>query len=189
MKYQGCVKFDIEFSNVLSKCLYDKASKLNLTILSSTCNAKFSTCKIFFIDAPTLECATNMLRNEFIKFYKENNFKPTNILYTIKEETIMDTTNGHNADLVKKINYIWARRKEIIENLKLILTTLYRRDKLEANEKGITYNLFNDDFDSFAQVFLTNVCDDVDLEIIIDFVRCKIDYSDKILFSTTKLRY
>ena len=118
-----------------------------------------------------------MLGKKFNQFYKENNFKPFNVVYSIKEDAIMDTTNGHDAKLVEYINYIWCRQSE---SFKPILFALFTRDKDEATEKGIELSMFENNFESFAYEFLQHVCDDVDLGAIIDFIRYREDIPNSI---------
>ena len=182
MKFQGCVNFDVKFQtsttnnyNEIPKSVYEKLSHFHM--LKATCETTFTTYKIFFIEAPTKECATMMLGKKFNQFYKENNFKPFNVVYSIKEDAIMDTTNGHDAKLVEYINYIWCRQSE---SFKPILFALFTRDKDEANEKGIELSMFENDFESFAYEFLQHVCDDVDLGAIIDFIRYREDVPNSI---------
>lgn len=182
MKFQGCVDFDVKFQtnttnnrNEMPKSVYEKVSQLHM--LKATCETTFTTYKIFFIEAPTKECATMMLGKKFNQFCKENNFKPFNVVYRIKEEPIMDTTNGHDAKLVEYINYIWCRQSE---SFKPILFALFTRDKDEATEKGIELSMFENDFESFAYEFLQHVCDDVDLGAIIDFIRYREDIPNSI---------
>lgn len=182
MKYQGCVTFDVKFQTnttnnykEMPKSVYEKLSQFHM--LKATCETTFTTYKIFYIEAPTKECATMMLGKKFNQFCKENNFNPLNIVYSTKEESIMDTTNGHDAKLVEYINYIWCRQSE---SFKPILLALFTRDKDEATEKGIELQMFYKDFSSFAYEFLQHVCDDVDLGAIIDFIRYREDIPNSI---------
>lgn len=182
MKFQGCVYFDVKFQTSttnnryeMPKSVYEKLSQFHM--LKAICETTFTTYKIFFIEAPTKECATMMLGKKFNQFYKENNFKPFNVAYEIKEESIMDTTNGHDAKLVEYINYIWCRKSE---SFKPILFALFTRDKDEATEKGIELSMFENNFSSFAYEFLQHVCDDVDLGAIIDFIRYREDVPNSI---------
>lgn len=173
MKFQGFVYFDVKFQTntttnryEIPKSVYEKLSQFHM--LKATCETTFTTYKIFFVEAPTKECAKMMIGKKFNQFYKENNFNPFNMVYEIKEESVMDTTNGHDAKLVEYINYIWCRQSE---SFKPILLALFTRDKEEANDKGIELSMFENDFSSFAYEFLQHVCDDVDLGVIIDFIR------------------
>ena len=182
MKFQGCVNFDVKFQTIttnnryeMPKSVYEKLSHFHM--LKAICETTFTTYKIFLIEAPTKECATMMLGKKFNQFYKENNFKPFNVVYSIKEDSIMDTTNGHDAKLVEYINYIWCRQSE---SFKPILFALFTRDKDEATEKGIELSMFENDFESFAYEFLQHVCDDVDLGAIIDFIRYREDVPNSI---------
>ena len=189
MKFQGCVNFDVKFQTIttnnryeMPKSVYEKLSHFHM--LKAICETTFTTYKIFLIEAPTKECATMMLGKKFNQFYKENNFKPFNVVYSIKEDSIMDTTNGHDAKLVEYINYIWCRQSE---SFKPILFALYTRDKDEATEKGIELSMFENNFESFAYEFLQHVCDDVDLGAIIDFIRYREDIPNSICKSQRRL--
>lgn len=108
---------------------------------------------------------------------------------------IMDTTNGHNDDLVRDINRRWVEDKEMF---KPILCALYARDIAEitdadsfqieewkewpefrigcATEKWDDYNMralkeMCADWESFADNYLQHIADDQDLEVILMFVR------------------
>ena len=81
---------------------------------------------------------------------------------------VMDTTNAHDADLVKKINFIF-NDEHCEESRKMILFALAQRDKDEVKEKlDITINSTSD-IDKYERELLMNVCDDNDLGIIINF--------------------
>lgn len=135
---------------------------------------KISCNKYFYVWGETKDEAKQVAKKEFECFVKEENIKLTRgYLMAISEDTIINDTNGHNKDLVNKINYIWARVYE--DRFKPILLALYERDKIEAEEKEITFDLFNSSFESFAYEFMMHVCDDVDLEVIIDFIRFRED--------------
>lgn len=80
---------------------------------------------------------------------------------------IMDTTNGHNPDLVKKINILWITGdKELWKN---ILWAIVLRDKEEIEDK-CAINTREDAYD-IADLILMRVCDDADLEMIINYIR------------------
>ena len=81
---------------------------------------------------------------------------------------IMDTTNAHNPDLVKKINNLWITGdKELWKN---ILWALALRDKKEMEDKCIIVKTREDAYD-VADLILMRVCDDADLELIINYMR------------------
>lgn len=129
-----------------------------------TCN------KYFYVCAETKEEAKAVAKKEFECFIQEEKIKLNKgYLMCIKEDIILDTTNSHDKNLVDKINYIWARVNE--DRFKPILIALYQRDKEEAEEKGIEEIDEYTSFDSFAYEFMKSVCDDVDLAVIIDFIR------------------
>lgn len=108
---------------------------------------------------------------------------------------IMDTTNGHNADLVRKINALWVKRKREFEP---ILKALYERDIEEITDHDAflydqwkAWPEYNDgcetnDWSNYntraledlkdhwyyhAENYLQHIADDGDLETIIDFLR------------------
>ena len=116
---------------------------------------------------------------------------------------IMDTTNGHNTELVKEINLKWLKFKKFFRP---ILIALYSRDIDEitnhdafqipkwlafseykvgcASEDWSSYNKrclddMVERWDLFADNYLQHIADDQDLETIITFVRYDVceDYS------------
>ena len=174
MKFNCSVHFSLMFntettndSREYPKSISDKMNKLYLHHNKVTCQVVYSTSTYFTIDAPSKECAAMMCGKKFNEFYKKENLKPFNVTYEIKEADIMDTLNAHDPKLVEHINYIWCRASE---RFKPILFALYERDKVEAEEKDIIVPT-DDNFDSFAYDFLMHVCDDADLETILNFVR------------------
>lgn len=174
MKFECVVDFMLMFntettsdSREYPKSVYDKMSKLHLHHKKVTCQVMYSTFTLFTIEAPSKECAAMMCGKRFNEFSKKENLKPFNVSYEIKEAEIMDTLNAHDPKLVEHINYIWCRTSE---SFKPILFALYERDKVEAEEKDIIAPT-DDNFESFAYEFLKQVCDDADLETILNFVR------------------
>lgn len=149
------------------KSISDKMDKLHLHHNRVTCQVVYTTSTYFKIDAPSKECAAMMCGKRFNEFYRKENLKPFNVTYEIKEADIMDTLNAHDPKLVEHINYIWCRASE---RFKPILFAIYERDKVEAEEKDIVVPT-DDNFESFAYDFLMHVCDDADLETILNFVR------------------
>lgn len=88
--------------------------------------------------------------------------------YKIDFARIMETDNGHNKELVEGINYLYSHGNE--ERLTMIAKTLFERDCEEAEQFGIT-DIDDLDNEDVLHSFLTNVCDDMDLETILKFCR------------------
>ena len=91
---------------------------------------------------------------------------------------IMDTHNGHNANLVEKINAAWKSGR-YNQDFGFIVYSIAQRDYLECEEKfgcdmGNFLSAIIDDCnkDSIHNV-LENICDDQDLETILSFIRYK----------------
>lgn len=82
-------------------------------------------------------------------------------------DEIMNDTNSHNPELVKKINEIWNnfdKRERFIS----IINILISRDYVECANKGVfDVELVADRY----YEYLMHVADDLDLETIISFVR------------------
>lgn len=99
---------------------------------------------------------------------------------TVNEHTdIMDTTNGHNADLVRRINVAWNNKKE---KFSPILIALYERDLHEIfnsdsfqfdewTDECVAYRDLENDWDIHAGNYLQHIANDGDLESILHFVR------------------
>lgn len=93
-------------------------------------------------------------------------------------EEIMDTTNGHDKELVTKINKLWSRERE---RFAAILCALYRRDFEEIYNADSFLGLPNDkmqaadtlirEWDFHAYNYLQHIADDLDLQTIINFIR------------------
>lgn len=92
---------------------------------------------------------------------------------------IMDTGNGHNPELVRHINLLWAKKREAF---KPILCALYRRDAEEilhsdafSMEEGrdVEYvkSYMEDSWDVEATNYLMHIADDTDLECIIKYIK------------------
>lgn len=108
------------------------------------------------------------------KFYELLHGWRENILafeMDIQPDTIMNTTNSHNKELVDKINALWASHGNPYDTdlFKCVIKALFERDIDEANGKELTHEFFERDFEGFMQMFLMNVCDDSDLQWIIDY--------------------
>ena len=87
-----------------------------------------------------------------------------------KYSDIMDTYNGHNEELVRKINAAW-KSKKYHDSFGDILYALACRDMAEWEEK---YNdIIHDSEDAMkhAHEIMEGVCDDWDLETILSFIR------------------
>lgn len=92
---------------------------------------------------------------------------------------IMNVNNGHNPDLVRKINMLWAQRGDAFE---LILKALYKRDINEIfNSDSFAYDSWRVPAEALVALeaaweehagnYLMHIADDGDLETIIAFVR------------------
>lgn len=90
-------------------------------------------------------------------------------------EEIMNALNGHNAVLVEKINAAW-NSADMKDNFRYIVYAIAKRDQEEVEEKiDIDYpKLLSDIIDECDRcaigTVLGNVCDDADLENILQFV-------------------
>lgn len=86
---------------------------------------------------------------------------------------IMDTYNGHDAELVRKINAAWKSSKyhDMFEG---ILHALLERDYDEYCDKFEIPDVTTSDYAmSHAHEIMEGVCDDWDLETILSFIRYK----------------
>ena len=89
---------------------------------------------------------------------------------------IMDTYNGHNAKLVKNINAAW-KSPEYHYRFAFIVYSIAQRDyseceeKLSCDMKDFLLSIIEDcDKDSIHKV-LEEICDDIDLQTILLFIR------------------
>lgn len=90
----------------------------------------------------------------------------------------MDTTNGHNPELVAKINKLWDSD---FQKFGYILSALYRRDIVEIYNADSFSDLPNDidaalsvlivNWSNYGPNYLQHIADDGDLETIINFIR------------------
>ena len=88
---------------------------------------------------------------------------------------VMDTYNGHNAELVRKINAAWKSPK-YHDEFEGILHALLERDYEEYCDKFETPDVTTSDYAmSHAHEIMEGVCDDWDLETILSFIRYKED--------------
>ena len=95
-------------------------------------------------------------------------------------EEIMDTTQNHDAELVRKINQAWNEKRE---QFCPILRALYARDIKEImdsdawnwtdNADSVKETL-HDEWDFHADNYLMHIADDLDLKAILTFLRYKV---------------
>lgn len=96
-------------------------------------------------------------------------------------EEVMDTTNNHDTELVKKINDAWNTKRE---KFAPILIALYKRDidEIVASDAfadwgrvrtnyGTPYEYMEENWDIEAPNYLQHIADDGDLKVILDFIR------------------
>jgi hypothetical protein len=88
---------------------------------------------------------------------------------------IMDTYNAHNPELVRKINDAW--KKEGYHKLfGTILLALLYRDNMEYEQKFGEILDYSEEYAmEHAHEIMEGVCDDLDLETILSFIRYKED--------------
>lgn len=88
------------------------------------------------------------------------------VRYTYKIETIhsdcMDSSNGHDKELVARVNNLWDTERE---KFMAILCTLMERDEEEFKEFDVEFGTAYDRVHSY----LMNVADNKDLEVIVKF--------------------
>ena len=98
-------------------------------------------------------------------------------------EEIMDTTNGHDPELVKKINIAWNERRE---RFFPIMCALYKRDNDEilASDAFADWDKVSKDYDTLyeymeanwdieAYNYLRHMADDTDLECILNYLHAR----------------
>ena len=85
---------------------------------------------------------------------------------------IMDTYNGHNPELVRKINAAW-KKKVYHDRFVDILFAIGCRDKEEILEKFDVIIDCDETAMDNAHEIMEGVCDDCDLETILGFIRYK----------------
>lgn len=113
-----------------------------------------------------------------------------------RADILMDTTNGHDKSLVKKINELWNSGKRY--KFQYILCAMYERDIDEITgamsfqdprwvnsaeyKKGcetqqwchyneMALNDMTSHWEEYAENYLMHIADDMDLETVINFVR------------------
>lgn len=90
-----------------------------------------------------------------------------------KYHDIMDTYNGHNPELVRKINAAW-RDDKYHNSFSEILLALLVRDHEEYLDKYCEIEDYSGDWAmAHAHEIMEGVCDDLDLETILSFIRYK----------------
>ena len=87
-----------------------------------------------------------------------------------KYSNIMDTYNAHDAELVRKINAAWKSEK-YHDMFGDILFALGCRDKQEVKDKFDIVIDCNETAMDNAHEIMEGVCDDLDLEMILKFIR------------------
>lgn len=118
--------------------------------------------------AVCLSGINNVVLGKKIDKLVSNEEAKTCLLSAMNFYDIMDTTNAHNPDLVKKINNLWITGdKELWKN---IIWAIAKRDKEEMENKGLIVMSRDDAYDN-ANLILMRVCDDADLEMIINYIR------------------
>ena len=88
------------------------------------------------------------------------------------ENAIMDTLNCHNKELVYKINVAWSL-SIYQSNFAHILYAIAQRDAKEIKDNFDCIIKTPEDAMANAHMILENVCDDSDLEIILNFIGWK----------------
>ena len=130
---------------------------------------KITLTKKFNVDAETTEEAFEYVKKQISCFCKRNN-KTILTNHIVLMRDIMSYHNGHNRILVDKLNELWLDKKNH-NNFGIIISALYVKYREECDDKDIhiveQYDKFYEDF---VWDFLTDVCDDCDLETIIKFV-------------------
>jgi hypothetical protein len=95
----------------------------------------------------------------------------------VSGEEIMDTTNGHDPDLVRNINHAWNEKRE---EFCPILRALYERDIKEIMESDAwnwtddaesVKETLHDEWDVHVDNYLMHIADDLDLKTILTFLR------------------
>ena len=104
-------------------------------------------------------------------------FSQADKIKILDSEEIMDTTNGHDPELVEKINRAWNEKRE---QFCPILRCLYERDIKEIMDSD-AWNWTDDaesvketlhyEWDIHAYNYLMHIADDTDLKTILTFIR------------------
>lgn len=174
MRYDGFVKFTLKIqSNELPTSVRMNLNGCGILIKPISTISEVEMTQVFDISAKTKTEALEKTKAEFLSFCKEKNLNPIGAMTTqVKSPTLMDTCNSHSSNLVDKINYIWQSEK-YDDSLKTIATALYERDREECYEKNIILEEYENDLYGFLYEMFMHVCDDADLEVVINFVRAR----------------
>lgn len=92
-----------------------------------------------------------------------------------KYSDIMDTYNAHNPELVRKINSAWRDDKYHNSFSEILLALLYRDHEEYIEKYGEVEDYSVDYAMAHAHEIMEGVCDDLDLETILSFIRYKED--------------
>lgn len=104
-------------------------------------------------------------------------FSQADKIKVLDGEEIMDTTNGHDPDLVRNINQAWNEKRE---QFCPILRVLYDRDIKEIMDSDAwnwtddvesVKETLHDEWDFHAYNYLMHIADDWDLKAILYFLR------------------
>lgn len=104
-------------------------------------------------------------------------FSQADKIKILDSEEIMDTTNGHDPELVRKINQAWNEKRE---QFCPILRSLYERDIKEIMDSDAwdwtddvesVKETLHDEWDFHAYNYLMHIADDWDLKAILYFLR------------------
>ena len=125
-------------------------------------------------------------------------FSQADKIKVLDSEEVMDTTNGHNPELVEEINLAWIEKRE---KFCPILCALYARDIDEITDADsfqlpewldtdeyhnsrvtgcwalyneMAYNRMCENWDSYAGNYLQHIADDTDLKTILTFLRYEV---------------
>jgi hypothetical protein len=173
MRYEGSVSVMVKIQSKEVPSSIGKTLHKDFAVHSASSFTEAQVTKIFFCNANSNAEAIDITKKMFFDFCKENGYNAVGGMTTkVKLSTLMNPYNGHNEDLVNKINYIWATGKYDNE-LHTIAKALFKRDEEECFEKNIIPEQYENDLYGFLYEMFIHVCDDADLEVVIDFVRCR----------------
>lgn len=174
MRYVGFVSFTLKFqSEGVPSSVNNALANSGFIVKSISTFTEVNLTTSFNCSADSKSEAIENVKKEFFKYCKGKGYNPIGGMTTqVMLSTLMDTCNSHNGDLVDKINYIW-RSEKYDDSLKTIATALYERDIEECNEKNIFINEYENDLFGFLYEMFMHVCDDADLEVVINFVRAR----------------
>ena len=167
MEYEIVIKPPFGKEDVLKETYesYEDACRANLDVALSGLRA--AACDAL-ITIP-LACSINFMGNRIdVKF-------PAGIITVEvrqKINDIMDTSNGHNPELVRKINDAW----KVVENQHAFQHILYailmtHQDEYEERIGDIPEDADLDYAWEHAHEIMQSVCDDRDLDTILSFIR------------------